>query len=89
MLSTMTLKRHAALVDRMATHRGVDLEEAALRGHITTSEIEDAVLACTGCASPDTCEAHLHVTAGQVGEGPEYCRNQDLFDRLAVLMKDA
>lgn len=83
MLSRQTLKRHAGLVDRMADRQSLDLEELALRGAITISEIDDAVLRCTGCSNADGCERMLVAEAGQSGPAPDYCRNLDLFDRLA------
>lgn len=78
-----TLKRHAALVDRMATALGVDLEEAALAGGVSVDEISDAVLRCTGCADPGHCEAWLGARAGaEAAATPGYCRNRDLMARL-------
>ena len=79
-----TLKRHAALVDRMAEARGLDLEEEILRGRMTLSDLDDAVLRCTGCAEPGNCE---HWLAGRdrtapAEDTPDYCRNRDLFAGL-------
>lgn len=83
MQSTLTLKRHADLVDRMATTQGVDLEESVMAGHLTPGELGDAVLACTGCAAPGACERWLDSHAG--GESaPAYCRNADLLAGLAA-----
>lgn len=73
------LKTHADLVDRMATARGLDLQEAALRAHLTPSDISDMVLACTGCSQPDTCAKWLEAQHGPVSETPSYCRNADAF----------
>ncbi len=77
-----TLKRHANLVDRMATTLGIDLEEKALRGELAFNEIADSVLACSGCTSPGRCEAWLDAHAAGSDAAPEYCRNADLFARL-------
>lgn len=76
------LRKHAALVDRMATARGLDLEEAALRGKITPDGISDAVLNCTGCTNPDACGHWLDAHSGTADSGPSYCRNAELFDDL-------
>lgn len=76
-----TLKTHAALVDRMATAQGLDLEEQMMRGRFTTSELEDAVLRCTGCSAPDAC-AHWLETQGQAEAAPLYCRNAQVFAEL-------
>ncbi len=76
-----TLRRHAGLVDAMATTLGIDLQEAALSGAVTVDEISDAVLRCTGCSNPDHCEGHLARVAS-ADQTPEYCRNIRLFDRL-------
>ena len=82
MQSRTTLKRHAALVDDMARARGQDLEEEIMRGKMTMSELEDAVLRCTSCTSPDTCRDWLSKQAGPVPEAPDYCRNAALFRAL-------
>jgi hypothetical protein len=83
MLSNLTLKRHADLVDRMATAQGVDLEESMMAGHLTPGELGDAVLACTGCAAPEACEHWL--AAHDAGESaPGYCRNTELLVDLAA-----
>lgn len=77
------LKTHADLVDRMATARGVDLQEAALRAHLTPNDISDMVLRCTGCTKPEDCAKWLEAQAGTVSETPEYCRNAEEFAALA------
>lgn len=82
MLSQATLKRHAGLVDRMATRVGIDLEDAALRGEISISEIDDAVLRCTGCTQADTCAHLLDSPAAQDAAAPDYCRNGEVFAAL-------
>lgn len=82
MASTDQLRKHAALVDRMASARGVDLEEAALRGRITPGEISDAVLSCTACTHPEDCQRWLDSGTDPEGAAPEYCRNADLFTDL-------
>ncbi|MFZ5964194.1 DUF6455 family protein [Thalassococcus sp. BH17M4-6] len=83
MQSQSTLKRHAILVDRMASHMDIDLEEAALRGRITISEIDDAVLRCTACTRPCACAALLDSDALPAGTVPQFCRNGDLFKELS------
>jgi len=83
MQNTLTLKRHADLVDQMAAAQGVDLEEAMMAGHLTPGELGDAVLACTGCAEPEACEHWL--AAHDAGESaPEYCRNSALLAELTA-----
>lgn len=83
MQHSLTLKRHADLVDRMATSQGVDLEESMMAGHLTPGDLGDAVLACTGCAAPEACEHWLAAHEG--GESaPDYCRNSDLLADLAA-----
>ncbi|SEL81357.1 hypothetical protein SAMN05444413_1178 [Roseivivax marinus] len=82
MLGRDTLKRHADLVDRMATARGVDLEKAALRGEVRIGEIDDAVLACAGCSAPDACTHWLAETTAPQPATPSFCRNAELFERL-------
>ncbi len=59
-----TLKRHAALVDGMATARGIDLEETLMRGEISVDEISDAVLRCTACSNPEHCAGWLEEQDG-------------------------
>lgn len=75
------LKRHAALVDRMAGALGLDLEEQALRGRLSIDELTDAVLRCTGCSDPAYCSGWLERTAKAVAP-PGYCRNRELFAGL-------
>ncbi len=82
MTSTSTLKRHAALVDRMATTLGVDLEQKAMEGQIDFDQISDAVMACTGCSNPEDCTRWLDAQQGQAGTPPDICRNADVFARL-------
>ncbi|WP_170409686.1 DUF6455 family protein [Ruegeria atlantica] len=84
MLGKDTLKRHAELVDQMATHVGVDLEDAALGGDVSIDQISNAVLRCSDCSNPDHCEQFLaHSSPDR--KTPEYCRNAALFDRLTLL----
>ena len=83
MKDVKTLRRHAALVDRMATARGVDLEEAVLRGDMPLDGIADAVLKCTGCTNPGDCESWLDTHEGVQPATPGYCRNSDLFKDLS------
>ncbi len=82
MHSTTTLKRHAALVDRMATARDIDLEEAMLRGRLSIPDLDDAVLRCTGCSQPGACARWLDAQTGPVPATPGYCRNAALFQDL-------
>ncbi len=76
-----TLRRHAGLVDEMATTLGVDLQEAAIEGALRVDEISEAVLRCTECPNPEHCGRFLahNKTAPKA---PEYCRNQELLNRL-------
>ena len=82
-----TLKRHAALVDRMATVLGIDLEEAALAGRLRFDEIADAVLRCTGCSGArsyaGSCEGSAAGPVGAVA-APPYCENREMFARLVT-----
>ena len=76
------LKRHAGLVDNMANAVGVDLQEQMLRGNLTISELDDAVLRCTGCSKPDACEHWLAGQSQTADVPPGYCRNADVFAAL-------
>ena len=82
MQSQKTLKRHADLVDRMATTVGVDFEEAILRGQMPMDGLADAVLRCTGCSNPDHCQQWLASQDGKADAAPGYCRNGDLLAGL-------
>jgi len=83
MLGKATLKRHAALVDRMAETVGVDLEQAIMEGRMTTDQLSDAVLTCTGCSEAEACARWL-ATQDQTAETtPDYCRNTETFLRLS------
>ncbi|WP_171239621.1 DUF6455 family protein [Ruegeria sp. HKCCA5491] len=81
MRSRETLRRHAGLVDNMATKIGVDLEAAALGGEISIDQISESVLRCSGCPNPDHCESLMQRSEG-LEKTPEYCRNSDLFAKL-------
>ncbi|WP_420584662.1 DUF6455 family protein [Ruegeria sp.] len=81
MHSRDVLKRHAGLVDQMATKLGVDLQEAAIGGDVSMDQLSDAVLRCTGCSNPEHCQGLLDQHAS-VSHTPEYCRNQDLLSKL-------
>ena len=83
-MSEHRLKRHAALVDRMASARGIDLEEAAMRAHLQPSDLADMVLRCAGCSNADGCEKWLSGQVGAVSDTPVYCRNAEQFAELAV-----
>lgn len=83
MQSTLTLKRHAALVDRMANSLGVDLEQKIIEGKMPVEALGDMILACTGCANPETCVRWLEQDRPEQAEAaPDYCRNRDAFARL-------
>ncbi|NIY96262.1 hypothetical protein HC022_08370 [Salipiger sp. HF18] len=75
-------KRHAMLVDHMATTLGLDLEEQMMRGRLSLSQLEDAVLNCTGCTQPCACEQWLGAQAETAPDAPDYCRNAALFENL-------
>ena len=82
MASNATNKRHADLVDRMASALGIDLEEKIMQGQLQIDTLGDAVLRCTGCADPEACERWLAEQEGVAAKGPEMCRNSDLFELL-------
>jgi Family of unknown function (DUF6455) len=82
MQNRSVLKRHAQLVDRMASALGLDLEEAGMRGDLPASEVTDAVLRCTGCTDPDACERWLDDHPQGAAATPGHCRNSDLFRQL-------
>lgn len=75
------LKAHAALVDRMATKLGVDLEEKAIAGALRIDDLSEAVLRCTGCSNPEHCGRWLSETP-EADDTPGYCRNRELLTRL-------
>ena len=78
-----TLKRHASLVDEMATARGIDLVETVMRGRIDVVDISDAVLRCTLVPMPKHCSGWLAEQEGVARSSPGYCRNADFFEKLA------
>ncbi len=82
MPTNTTMKRHADLVDRMATTLGIDLEEKMLEGLIMPDGVCDAVLNCTGCANPDDCDGWLKAQVAPVDSVPDGCRNAEMFERL-------
>ena len=78
-----TRARHEALFDHMATACGADPDLAVLQGRLSPEALDDAVLSCTGCSEPDTCESLL--AAGAIdGTPPSFCRNKSMLAALAV-----
>ena len=75
---------HAALFDQMGQAVGLDLQEEAISGRLTFDEIAEAVLRCSRCAHPDTCQDWLGSTDRDAvgGIAPDYCRNRDLLEYL-------
>jgi hypothetical protein len=79
------IKRHAALFDDMATHVGVDLQEAAIRGDVSFDEISQAVVRCAGCLQPARCALRIRAAQADAERGaPLYCRNTALLERLGA-----
>ena len=76
------LARHAALMDRMATTQGLDLEEKVLRAELRPDDLVDMVLSCTNCTSPGACQVWLDQAGTREAQTPSYCRNSDAFARL-------
>ena len=81
MHTTRTLKRHAALVERMSATQGVDLEQKMMEGLLTPDDLSTMVLSCTGCTNPGDCERWL-ASHEPGAAAPDYCRNRDLFSDL-------
>ena len=81
MTERATLKRHADLVDRMATKLGIDLQEATLSGDIDMYELAGAVVRCSNCDSPDSCERWLDEQSS-ADAPPEFCGNAEILNRL-------
>ena len=81
MQSREVLKRHADLVDRMATTLGVDLEETMMRGQMLPDDLSDMVLRCTGCDDPDGC-ARWQAAHRRSDRPFPGCRNAEVFTRL-------
>lgn len=82
MLGKATLKRHAELVDKMADTVGVDLEQAIMEGRMTTDQLSDVVLTCTGCSEVESCARWLAAQDQTAADTPDYCRNTETFQRL-------
>ncbi len=82
MTNPTTLRRHAELIDRMATALGIDLEEVMMAGQLQIDTLGDAVLGCTGCSNPEGCHQWLDMQTGTAEQAPGICRNTDLFDLL-------
>ncbi|MEM8580701.1 MAG: DUF6455 family protein [Pseudomonadota bacterium] len=82
MQNAKILAKHAALVDAMAEHLGVDLEEHVMRGLIEPELIPDLVLRCTKCSDPERC-ARLMATAERLGAAPAFCLNRKTLEEIA------
>ena len=75
------LKRHAALVDRMAISLGIDLEEKALRAEVSMDDLSELVFQCARCSNPDHCDQRMQVERS-ADHPPGYCRNSDVLMAL-------
>ncbi|MCC5987013.1 MAG: hypothetical protein JJT95_04975 [Pararhodobacter sp.] len=75
--------RHSLLVGRMAEALGIDLEEAALRGHFDDAEHQRAIARCTGCEGGADCPHWLEAHDTGASVAPAYCRNAGLFATLS------
>ena len=84
MVENRTLRKHAALVDRMASTLGLDLEEEAMAGRLDHESLPDMVLRCSGCTQPDSCAAWLETDHDAADDAPCFCRNAKA---LALLRK--
>lgn len=83
-MTELFLKRAAARVDRMATARGLDLQETAMRAGLTPDDLSDLVQRCAGCTRGEACDDWLDRMSGRaVSETPGYCRNAKTFADLA------
>lgn len=83
MQNTKTMRRHAGLVDQMAGHLGVDLEEQVFRGAVDPELIPDLVLRCTKCTNPEGCERLLAATE-TLDDAPDYCVNRLTLAQMAA-----
>jgi hypothetical protein len=87
MIGTTKFGRHTDLVKRMAEAVGADLPRALSDGALTPEGLRGAVVACTGCTCPDACGDWLDRTGTGAEAGstapPGYCRNAELWARLA------
>ena len=92
MIGTTKYGRHTDLVKRMAEAGGADLPGARAEGTLAAEALRGACASCTGCACPDACGDWLDRTAAGAEAGsaaaPGYCRNADLWSRLAAPPRD-
>ena len=58
-MSQKLIKRHARLVDQIATTLGVDLEEATMQWDLPMCDLSDLVVRYTGFSDLDACENWL------------------------------
>lgn len=79
MAEGLTIRRHAALLDRMAHMPGLDLAGQVMRGLLDIDTWGEAVLRSVGCADPGGCEAWLQARTRIASDPRARCRNADLF----------
>ncbi|MDK3072312.1 DUF6455 family protein [Sedimentitalea sp. JM2-8] len=80
MLSIDQIRRHAALLDRMADAVGLDLQDLAISGRMSMDNLASAVLRCANCAHPDRCSEWLRADTRSL---PEFCLNKLELQELA------
>jgi hypothetical protein len=74
--------RDGALMPRMATLAGADLDAALEAGRISAGEVAAARRRCAGCDWPGECAVWMDAQAGHTLP-PAFCRNGALFGALA------
>jgi len=75
------LRRSSGLLERMTAKLGLRSHMAALPG--SANVLRRAEARCFTCGHADACESWLS-SAESPAEAPGYCRNHDLFARLAA-----
>lgn len=78
MTVTARRDRHEALMTRMATTLGLDLEARAMAGALPPEAFEARLDACLSCTQSCACGSWLDSHA-QADAAPAYCRNRDDF----------
>ena len=79
------MDRHSSLLSAMGQTLRLDLADAVSRGIVAPNELRGQMVRCMSCSKGEACATWLAAHEGGAEAAPDYCRNGELFDRLAAL----
>lgn len=77
------LVRNVDLMPRLAQRLGIDWADRMDRSPYAAAEYRDALMRCAQCSKDGACRAWIE-RVHQADAAPDYCRNKELLQRLAI-----